>query len=192
MEDLKPNSDKYREERRKELVPVVSGKTKKNEKSEIQKFGEALIPEDRETVKSYIIYKVLVPFFKRALVDGLNVLLYGEGAPKSSDRIGEKVSYRNRYNPDQDRPRQSVQRGIRDYDQILFDERGDAEVVLEAMNDVIERYQTVSVADMYELAEYPFDNYTLNNYGWSDISSAKIMPVRDGYIIKLPRPFPLK
>ena len=51
------------------------------------------------------------------------------------------------------------------YDDILFDTRGDAEAVLDAMNDIISQYGTVSVSDFYDLARVPNDNFTMNRYG---------------------------
>ena len=77
------------------------------------------------------------------------------------------------------------------YDDILFDSRGDAEAVLDTMNDIIDRYGTVSVADLYDLAQVPNDNFTMNRYGWTNISGAYAHRVRDGYILKLPRTKPL-
>ena len=33
--------------------------------------------------------------------------------------------------------------------------------------------------------------YTYDKYGWSDISTARVLSVREGYLIKLPRPVPV-
>ena len=82
-------------------------------------------------------------------------------------------------------------RNTPDYDDILFDTRGDAEAVLDAMNDIISQYGTVSVSDFYDLARVPNDNFTMNRYGWTNIGGATAVRVRDGYILKLPRAIPL-
>ena len=105
-----------------------------------------------------------------------------------------KVSYRNYYERDSDRIRAgsaSNRRGGLEYDDILFDTRGDAEAVLDAMNDIISQYGTVSVSDFYDLARVPNDNFTMNRYGWTNIAGATAVRVRDGYILKLPRAIPL-
>ena len=73
----------------------------------------------------------------------------------------------------------------------MFDTRGDAEAVLDSMNDIISQYGMVSVSDFYDLANVANDNYTMNRYGWTNIAGATAVRVRDGYILKLPRAIPL-
>ena len=100
----------------------------------------------------------------------------------------------NYYERDADRVRAGSvgnRRNTPDYDDILFDTRGDAEAVLDAMNDIISQYGTVSVSDFYDLARVPNDNFTMNRYGWTNIGGATAVRVRDGYILKLPRAIPL-
>lgn len=48
-----------------------------------------------------------------------------------------------------------------------------------------------SVADLYDLANVSNDNYAANKYGWTDIAGCRAVRVRDGYILKLPKPTPL-
>jgi hypothetical protein len=48
----------------------------------------------------------------------------------------------------------------------------------------------VSVADLYDLVGVT-GNYTDNKYGWTDIRSASVIRVRDGYMLKLPKALPL-
>ena len=60
------------------------------------------------------------------------------------------------------------------------------------MGEICENYEFVSVADMYSIAEVSNDNYTLNKWGWTDISGAKVVPVSGGgYSIKMPRAMPV-
>ena len=58
------------------------------------------------------------------------------------------------------------------------------------MDEIMETYDRVRVAVMFDLAGLTCD-HTLNNYGWTDIRSAKIVPAADGYRIKMPRALPL-
>lgn len=55
---------------------------------------------------------------------------------------------------------------------------------------VIAQYRFVSIFDLYELAGLDAP-YTYDKYGWSDISTARVLSVREGYLIKLPRPVPV-
>jgi hypothetical protein len=66
-------------------------------------------------------------------------------------------------------------------------------MVLQAMCDIVSsEYGIVSVGDLYDLANITNDNYTLNKYGWTNLRDAKVVPTRDGYMIKLPRALPLR
>jgi hypothetical protein len=58
------------------------------------------------------------------------------------------------------------------------------------MDELIETYGLVRVADLYDLVGIT-GNYTDNKYGWMNIRNADIVRVRDGYMIKLPRAMPI-
>ena len=77
-----------------------------------------------------------------------------------------------------------------DYDDIILETRGEAEDVLERMEELIDMYQLVSVADFYDLVGVS-GNYTDNKYGWTNVRNASVVRVRDGYMIKLPKALPL-
>lgn len=207
MEDYKSNSDKARQEQQseKKVEAVITGAAKTRKKGEMQKFADVFIAEDANNVKSYIWMEVIVPAVKKAISDivttgidivttGIDMILYGEAGRSKKNGTASKVSYRNYYDQGTDRVRAGSvgnRRNTPDYDDILFDTRGDAEAVLDAMNDIISQYGTVSVSDFYDLARVPNDNFTMNRYGWTNIGGATAVRVRDGYILKLPRAIPL-
>jgi len=200
VEDYKSNSDKARQEQQseKKVEAVITGAAKTRKKGEMQKFADVFIAEDANNVKSYILMEVIVPAVKKAISDivttGIDMILYGEAGRSRKNGTASKVSYRNYYERDSDRIRAGSaanRRGGLEYDDILFDTRGDAEAVLDAMNDIISQYGTVSVSDFYDLARVPNDNFTMNRYGWTNIAGATAVRVRDGYILKLPRAIPL-
>lgn len=202
MQDYKPNSYKYKEEQKentekKKVVKVVKGTAKPKKKSEIQKITDVFISEDISNVKNYILLDVLVPAVKDTISsivkNGIDMLIYGEarsGSKKSTN--ASRVSYRSYYD-DGKRSEPVRSRSLHgfDYDNIVFDNRGDAEMVLEAMDDIIEQYGIVSVGELYELADVTTTNYMVNRYGWTDIRSAMPVRTRDGWMIKLPKPVPI-
>lgn len=199
MEEYKSNSDKSRQEAKseKKVEAVITGTAKTRKKGEMQKFADVFIAEDANNVKSYILMEVIIPAVKKAISDivttGIDMILYGEAGRSKRNGSTPKVSYRQYYNQSSDTVRAGSANGRRsiDYDDILFDTRGDAETVLDAMQDIIGQYGTVSIADLYELAHVPNDNFTLNRYGWANLNGAQAVRVRDGYILKLPRAVPL-
>ena len=54
------------------------------------------------------------------------------------------------------------------------------------MEELLDRFDAVSVADLFDMAGISC-NYTDNKYGWTNLDSARVERVRDGYIIRLPR-----
>lgn len=197
MDEYKPNSHKSKEEEKerseKKVEKVISGKARSKKKSELSKFTDALISEDAANVKSYIFMDVLMPAIKKAISDivtnGIDMILYGEtGHSKKSS--ASKVSYRNYYDRDRDSRESRSSRRRYDYNEVVLESRRDAEEVLAGMDDLIDRYKFVSVADFYDLVGEE-SVYTDNKYGWTDIRSAEPIRVRNGYVLKLPRPLPL-
>jgi len=199
MVEYKPNSHKSKEERipERKVEKVVSGTVKPKKKSNIQKFADIFISEDVSNVKSYILLEVLVPAIKKAISDivtnGIDMILYG-GRTINKSSTASKVSYQRYYDRTDEQRRNystsSARNGF-DYDELIFPTRGDAEAVLDAMNEIISQYGIVSIMDLYDLANVSTDNYQLNRYGWTDISGCKAIRVRDGYILNLPRPLPI-
>ena len=74
----------------------------------------------------------------------------------------------------------------RSYNDIVFSNRGDAEEVLGRMEELLEHFKAVSVADLFDLAGLRF-NYTDNNYGWTNLREARVERVCGGYTIRLPK-----
>ena len=69
----------------------------------------------------------------------------------------------------------------------IFETRGEAERVLDAMDELIELYGTVSVANVYYLAG-EWVPYTATNYGWKNLNTASVVRVCNGYKLRLPSP----
>ena len=69
----------------------------------------------------------------------------------------------------------------------MLEDRRDAEAVLEHLIDYTVEYEMASVADFYELVDFP-TTYIDNKYGWNDLRNARVLRVRDGYILDLPKP----
>lgn len=201
MEEYKPNSHKYKEDQNrsapeKKVEKVIAGTVKSKKKSEIRKFTDVFISEDIDNVKSYILLDVLIPAIKKAISDivtnGIDMILYGETGKTKSNSTASKVSYRSYYDGRNGRRDYSAIRTkiSYNYDDIILDNRGEAEDVLSRMDELISTYGLVSVADLYDLVGVT-GNYTDNKYGWTNIRSASVIRVRDGYMLKLPKALPL-
>lgn len=200
MDELKPNSRKSRENAvpEKKVEKVVTGAVVTKKKSEIHKFTDIFVSEDIDNVKSYIFLDVLMPAIKTTIVDivtnGLDMLLYGESSRKRSNGrpIADRISYNRISDSSYRQTRQSVERRSSGYgyDDIVLDDRGDAEEVLDRMCELIETYGEASVADLYDLVGISC-RHTDNKYGWTDLSRASVVRSRSGYLLKMPRAYPL-
>lgn len=201
-EEYKSNSHKFKESQSQSLIEkkkvekVVHGKVRTKPKSGISKISEIFISEDAANVKSYIVMDVLVPAVKKAISDivreGIDMILYGESRGSKSSTNSSYVSYRDySRNDDRDRFRESRSRTGYNHDDIVLETRGEAEEVLSRMDELIDTYGVVSVADLYDLIGKSCE-YTDNKYGWTNIRNAEPIRVRDGYMLKLPKALPIK
>ena len=202
--DYRPNSHKLREgqkesgETRKPIEKIVKGNVRTQKKSEIRKFADVFISEDIRNVKSYVLRDVLVPIVKDALEDivikGLRMLLRGEAGTDQRKTNADRVSYTPYYNSrERDRFAPSsgpAARSIYDLNNITLENRADAEAVLRQLDAIIETYGVARVADLYDLLGITGE-HTDNKYGWTNLRNAEAVPVKNGYLLRLPRVIPI-
>lgn len=202
--DYTPNSHKFKSEQKetaveKKVEKVISG-TAKRKPDAARKFTNLFAPGDMSSIKEYIVMDIVVPAIKKMVSEiirnGTDMLMYGEsGRGKNYNGNSDKVSYRSYYGSN-DSGRNNSQssnrtRSVFDYDNIVIPTRQEAEEVIRRMDEIIEIYQMVSVADLYDLCGVTDHNYMNAKYGWMNIRTAEAVRVRDGYILKLPRAMPL-
>lgn len=202
MEEYKPNSNRFKEEQKNKeqekrvAKPIVTGKVVTKKPSAVRKLAGEFISEDAKNVKNYVFGEVLIPAIKKAIsdivTDGIDIILYGEsrGGKKRStaDRVSY-TSYSDRYGRSARDTRPALSNGY-SYDEIILNSRGEAEDVLTRMDELMDTYGLVRVADLYDLVGIT-GNYTDNKYGWTNIRNAEVVRVRDGYMIKMPRAVPI-
>ena len=195
IENYKPNSHKSKEAAQsppEKKVQKAVAKAKIAKKSGVQKIAEAFVSEDIDNVKSYIFLEVIVPAIKdtisKIVTNGIDMFLYGETG--HTRKTGDRTSY-NKYYDDSNRKRSNQpRRRTSDYNDIVIETRGEAEDVLDSMDELIDKYGTVSVSDLNDLVGRSGE-FTDCDYGWTDIRNAQVIRVRDGYKLKLPRALPL-
>lgn len=199
MAEIKPNSHRFKEEQKsvvtekKKVEKIVTGKVKTKKKKEISKLADIFISEDASNVKSYIFMDVLVPAIKKAVsdivTDGIDMILYGStghSSKRSSSSGASYVSYRSYSDRDRRHENRYSTRSRYSFDDIILDSKREAEEVLDRMDELIDAYDRVTVADLYDLIGVT-GNYTDNKYGWDNLGSADVVRVPDGYKLKLPR-----
>ena len=211
MQDYKPNPDRFNESHqakaaptvaeRKKVEKVVSGKATVKSKGGVAKLAEAFFAEDIHKVKEYVVKEIVVPTIKDTIwtiiARGSERMLYGAAghAPKNS-----KLGYLN-YNGLFNKANSSAPSGSSStntnnqysVDNIILEDRGDAERVLEAMKAYIAEYGAVSISELYEFIGEPIGEYTTTRWGWRSLNTAGIMRTSNGgYKLDLPRAISLK
>ena len=196
MEDYKPNSNRFKEEKKEAVnavekkikkVAVASGKVRK---SEIRKLTDVFLAKDIHEVKEYIIMEVAIPAIKDIISSTVNAFLYGDRSNPSKTTNASWASYGKYYDKGKTTsPSEPVKKRL-DYRDLTFNTKGDAEEVLSALEELISMYGKASVADLFDLADMECE-YTDNRYGWKSLASASTYQTRDGYMLRLPKARPL-
>jgi hypothetical protein len=171
-----------------------------------KKFKGVFFGGDAKTAGNYVIFDVLIPAAKDTMVEGVSQLMErvvfgesrrnrrGHGAPPPSAGPTGYVSY-NRYAMQQQEQPRSMTRRARashDFDEIILNSRQEAEDVIEKMFDIISRYESASVADLYELVGLP-SVHTDQKWGWLNIQGSRASRLRGGgYLLDLPQPIALQ
>ena len=165
----------------------------------IKKFTRYMIEDTIESARERTIADIIIPGLKTlmfdAFTDTLDLVLFGgsgevsRGSRKHSNRRREGRTSYDRYYDEKDRRNRS--RGSyhdlsNDPDDIILDTRRDAQDVLEELDRTIYKYGQASIADFYDIVGVT-SGFTDNKYGWTNIRNAGIRPVRDGFLIVLPR-----
>lgn len=188
----------------KKVERVVEGEVVRRKKTLGKRFSEHFFGSNARGVFGFVALDVLVPAAKDAITDavsqGVERLIFGEArstSRRTGRRPGESYINYNRYSSSRrdhrDEPRQQLSRKARashDFDEIILPTRVEADEVIDRLFDLVSKYETATVADLYDLVGIS-GNYTDDKWGWTDIRGAGVTRVRNGYLLDLPRPEPL-
>lgn len=196
--DIPNNSDNFKNNSSaptaRKVSPVATGAVKKKH-SGLKELTDGFIQEDAATVRNSLWYDILIPAAKKTIYDmamgALEMFFYGGGGGAPAKSRMDRVSWRESSKSSNSKPAERVSStsGYR-FDEVLYPSRQDAERVYAVMLEILDQYQVCTVSDFYSASNVT-GSYTDNNYGWDDISSAKIVRFNDGWLLKLPKPMPL-
>jgi len=194
---------------------IISGKAVQRKKSLGRKIADSFTGEDARGVGTFILFEVLIPAAKNMFADSLNQGLdrwqYGGGDSRrrggGGGRDGGRTAYNRMYNSPsystssysssggrRDSGRRDISHRARadhDFSEVVLESRGEAEMVLDRLRDVIDEYSIVAVSTLYDLVEIT-GSYTDDQWGWDDLRDARVRRVREGYLLDLPRTINLK
>ena len=206
--DYKGNSNKDKDPKtpKKEIQKVISTDVAVQKKSLGTKFKDLFIEADFKSVSRYVIWDVLLPAARNTMFDALTKggerMLFGDSAirrrnlgPSAGPRVTYNAPINRGYRGDAARPASRVPMETRSprhsREDFILSSREEAELVLERMNDIIDTYDVVSVADLNDLVGFP-TNFTDNKWGWLYLGDVQIQQIREGYLINLPQAEPIQ
>lgn len=205
--EFPPNSEaSKRQQEDKHLTRITSSDPTRKRRSLGKQFKEVFIVGSIGAASRFVVMDVVLPMARdlvyEAISEGFQKLIFGESRryrgttrPQAGDY--GYVAY-NRYSPTSppsrlSSPQRAISRQARamhDFDEIVLDSRVEAEQVLEELYEVVSRYESASVADLYQLVGLA-STHTDNKWGWTDLHGAGVSRVRGGYLLDLPDPEPL-
>lgn len=184
---------------RPKVQAVVSKPAHIKKKSWLKRTAEKLLADDWVDIKTYIWLDTIIPAIKNLIYDmtvgSIEMSLFGTNSTTRKRQNGNNksvVSYQGYYGNGKRVDQRPSSRGQnRSIDDISFSSRGEAEDVLSLLIEQIEQYGQATVADLYDAAKLGSE-FTDNDWGWTNLSNARVNRTRDGYVIVLPRPVSLK
>lgn len=178
--------------------PVAHAKASEGKKTLGMKFRDSFTGSDGRTLGETLWHDLAVPTFKEllfnTLTEGARQTLFGvtggPARPVGGSAIGSRGYHKIYGQPATATPAaREVARGAlptQEYAMLLFDDRGSAEVVLDALSALVDEYGSATVADYYALSGRTAD-YTATVVGWKSLGGAKPKYTNEGYILDLPR-----
>lgn len=206
MEDFKGNSNASKNPSvipEKRIIAPVTTNVVEKKQTGFGKIKKRMFSEDAGSVGESVVSDVIIPKVQGLIVDAckymIDFIFYGKsGANNASRRNGVgSVSYSNYYRGSSATPMQQVPLSayqtpntVYQVKDIMFNERAEAEEVLLAMSDMINRYGTVTVGDFYDMIGQ-HGSYTDMKWGWRDLSQAAPIRYGGGWRIDFPKIIPL-
>lgn len=205
------NKDKFqkktttKKERTKLSSVITTGKVKAKKPSIKSKLVDVFLSEERGNVGQYLTFDVLIPAIKDTICNlghaALDISFYGGSRRYTNQSQSDSIySYDSCYKPNYSRPQQNQPRdryahinheGVFRFDNIEFGMRAEAQEVLDCLIMRIVDSDYATVADLYDLIGRTAD-FTMERWGWYNLDTAYVTNVRGGFVIRLPKPQPIK
>lgn len=188
--------DKRRPEKEEKIVEqVTSGKVVQRKKPIGRKIADTFAGDNLRNVGEYVLFDILIPAAKSMVVDamskGTERAFFGDTRRSSGNRPGY-TSYNRMSSPSRVEPRQISYRAraSHEFNEIVLEDRGEAEFVLDRLGDLVEEYGMATVNELYDLVGIT-GSFTDDKWGWTDLRTAHVSNVRGGYLLNLPKTIPI-
>jgi hypothetical protein len=183
---------------------IISGVVVERKQSLGRKIADTFTGISAREVATHVAMDVLLPQVKGMIVDAgtqaIERLILGDSAmsrrsnsASSSSRFrgGSSFTNYNKFAGGNTREEEPAYTRSNEVREMVVETRGDAQRVLDELFAIIDRYGAVSVATYYELVGIT-GKFTDNQWGWTNLNTAGVSRVREGFRIELPRPVSIK
>lgn len=172
--------------------PVAKGEIRK--KPATTRLSDIFIAQDIKSVGSYVFERVIVPALQNLAVNTINSVargvFLGEGAINTfndTKRMGNgHTSYNSMYGRTQTKTYIGTASSRVSFEELSYDDYGDAQLVLDVLDECIQNSGYATIADLYEASQRTCP-YTGEYFGWRDISKARIVQDGDKWWLKMPK-----
>ena len=199
-ENAKLRSGAEKPEPKPKNEPVVESVVVQRKKGFWKRSRDFVQSEDVSAIGSYLVHDVAVPAIQNLIYDmidnGAERLLFGTGgrSPRRRTTLDRRPNYVNysgrstleRGRENTSRDISSAARRTHDFGEIILASRAEADAVLDTLSGLINQYGQATVLDLYELVNIDA-NFTDDKWGWTQLRTAGVVHVRDGYLLDLPR-----
>lgn len=155
----------------------------------------ALFGDDLKSVGSYLFWDIAIPAFKNMVyemvVGGTERTLFSQGGAPAYQRptTPRYTSYNRVYQSRTYGTTPGTERTLTKsvYQPVVLDSKSEAESVITELTNIVDTYGSASVGDLYGMVGISAD-YPVEDRGWTNLTSAQVARVRDGYLLDLPSP----
>lgn len=185
-------------ERHGEAKAVAQGRLKTVKRR--TRLSDIFTPEDTSSVASFVFTRLIIPRLQVLAVDTINAvaraIFLGERTSGPSRKTPGGYTPYQEYYGEEKKPASKLSsskktNGSFQFQDVVVDSYGDAQLILDRLDEQLDDQGYVTVSYLYEAAGLPCP-FTGNYYGWENISSARIVTDSDGYRIEMPEPHALK
>lgn len=194
-----PPSKPVVEEPREKAEKIVTGKVVRRKTPWYKKVAGSIVADDAQSIGDFILLEVLVPATKNLLYDiinqGSSKALFGTARSSRRERGNGGSNLRTRYGSMSESPRErppaSRESRGHSFDDLVFEHYSDATEALEDLLARIAKFNFATVADLYDVSGVTA-SWADRKWGWYDLDHANIQQSRDGFLLDLPSPQPIR
>lgn len=197
--DYRKYIESSKKNREKELVKeraeaLVNGKLSDSKPSVFRNFKDEVIKSDFSSITSAVVSQIIIPkaveLITNAFESGVYMLFHGDlkGYKSSNAKFNNGKTDYTIFSSNNAKFVRNDGVGSINYRDVCVPDLESAKAIVMKIEDILDNYSEVSVADVYSISGIRYNNNELNYWGWRSIRKSPIIKTGNGFIIKMPKP----